>query len=181
MKRLSRSMVALSALAGLAAVTIVLQSSHASASQTSGYTVAGCWYADLHFGDPSNPATPKLPMIATFDDSGTLQWTSTGSWGGHPLMPGNKGGAQGVWERRGLDIKTRGLWFDEAGAGVGLSIGRAVGELAFNGPDELVGIADFDFLPCPSGALGCIDPTQVLSLQMGTGLGPFPIVFHRLQ
>ena len=86
-----------------------------------------------------------------------------------------------VWTRRGLNIQSRGLWFDEAGGGAGLSIGRAVGEVTFNGPDELVGMADFDFLVCPSGALGCADPTQVPFLQMGTGLGPFPIVFHRLQ
>ena len=180
MKRLSRNMIAAGALAGLATVMIVLQSSNVSASQTSGYTVTGCWYVDVYFGDPSNPATPKLPMIATFDDSGTMLWTSTGSWGGHPLMPGNKGGAHGLWERRGMNVRTRGIWFDEAGGGVGMSIGRAIGELTFNGPDELSGIADFEFLPCPSGYLGCVDPTQLPPLQMGGGVGPFPIVFRRL-
>lgn len=181
MFRLRQGLVTMGALAGVVGLAMLLQSAAAPPGQGQGYQPAGCWYANLYFGDPSDPATPKLPMMVLIDDCGTVQWTSTSSWGSHPYMPGNKGGGMGVWDRHGLEIQARGMWFDEAGGGLGLSIGRVVAELEFNGHDQLVGLADFDFVPCPDGELGCVDPTQEPFLQMGAGVGPFPIVYHRLR
>jgi hypothetical protein len=167
--------------AGVAALAILLWSASAQTWHDQGYKVAGCWYANVYFGDPTNPATDKLPLILAFHGDGTIQWSSTGHWGTHPYLPGEKAGGYGIWERQGLALQGKGMWFDTVGGGLGLSVGRMVAELAFNGPDEIVGKVDFDFVPCPDGELGCVDPTQGDFLQMGAGAGPFPIIYHRLQ
>ena len=153
----------------------------ASASEGEGLTVAGLWSGTVYYGDPTNPATPKEQFLATVDEQGTYTVDSTAATGSHPLNPGDKTEERGVWTRRDRRVVTHGFWFDEAGAGAGFSVGRGVSQLEFVARDRLSGFADIDFLPCPSGPLGCPDPADVGALSLGDGLGPFPVVLRRVR
>lgn len=153
----------------------------ASASEGEGLTVAGLWSGTVYYGDPTNPATPKEQFLATVDEQGTYTVDSTAATGSHPLNPGDKTEERGVWTRRDRRVVTHGFWFDEVGAGAGFSVGRGVSHLEFVARDRLSGFADIDFLPCPSGPLGCPDPADAGALSLGDGLGPFPVVLRRLR
>ena len=153
----------------------------ASASEGEGFSVVGLWSGTVYYGDPANPATPKEQFLATVDEEGTYSVDSTAATGTHPLNPGDKTEERGLWTRRDRRVATRGFWFDEVGAGAGFSVGRGVTNLEFVGRDRLAGFADIDFLPCPSGPLGCPDPADVGPLTLGQGLGPFPVVLRRLR
>lgn len=153
----------------------------ASASQGDGWTAVGLWSGTVYYGDPANPGTPKEQFLATVAEDGTYTVDSTAATGMHPLNPGDKTEERGVWTRRDRRIVTHGFWFDEVGAGAGFSVGRGATNLQFVARDRLEGFADFDFLPCPSGPLGCPDPADVGALTLGEGLGPFPVVLRRLR
>lgn len=153
----------------------------ASASQGEGWTVVGLWSGTVYYGDPADPTTPKEQLLATVGEEETYSVDSTAATGTHPLNPGDKTEERGVWTRRDRRVVTHGFWFDEVGAGAGFSVGRGVTSLEFVGRDTLQGFADFDFLPCPSGPLGCPDPADVGPLTLGQGIGPFPVVLRRLR
>lgn len=152
-----------------------------SASQNEALAVAGLWSGTLFYGDPSDPATPKEQFLATVEPHGTYSVDSTAATGSHPLNPGAKTEERGVWERRDHRVTTHGFWFDDAGGGAGFRLGRGATVLEFAARDRLTGYADVDFLPCPSGPLGCPDPVDVGALSVGAGLGPFPVVLKRIR
>ena len=152
-----------------------------SASEEEGLTAVGLWSGTVYYGDPANPGTPKEQFLATVGEDGTYTVDSTAATGMHPLNPGDKTEERGVWTRRGQHVATRGFWFDEVGAGAGFSVGRGATNLEFVGRDRLEGFADFDFLPCSNGPLGCPDPADAGALTLGRGLGPFPVVLRRLR
>jgi hypothetical protein len=153
----------------------------ASASEGEGLTAVGLWSGTVYYGDPANPDTPKEQFLATVGDDGTYGVDSTAATGTHPLNPGDKTEERGVWARQDHRVMTHGFWFDEVGAGAGFSVGRGVSHLEFAGHDRLEGFADFDFLPCPRGPIGCPDPAGVGALVLGQGLGPFPVALRRLR
>jgi hypothetical protein len=157
------------------------QSQIASASQNEAVTVVGLWSGTLFYGDPANPATPTEQFLANVDPHGTYSVDSTAATGSHPLNSGAKTEERGVWERRDRRVTTHGFWFDEGGFGLGFSLGRGATVLEFAARDRLTGYADVDFLPCPSGPLGCPDPVDVGALSVGAGLGPFPVVLNRIR
>ena len=144
-------------------------------------TVEGVWFGTVFLGDPASPATPKEQFLATVHRDGTYILDSTAETGAHPLNPGDKTPEHGVWTQRGLSVSTRGFFFDEAGGGLGFSVGRGVAQLQFVAPDSLSGLADFDFLPCQAGPLGCPDPLETDALEIGNGFGPFPVTMRRVR
>jgi hypothetical protein len=152
-----------------------------STAQDEALSLRGLWFGTVFFGDPSNPSTPKEQFFATIAGDGTYILDSTAETGEHALNPGDKTPEHGVWTRRGSAISTRGFFFDEVGGGAGFSVGRGVSRLEFVSLDQLSGLADFDFLPCGGGPLGCPNPVAVAPLELGDGLGPFPVELQRVR
>jgi len=177
---MTRIALSTSAVLPLLLLSSVSPMQRASASRETS-SVPGLWSGTVFYGDPTNPATPKEQFLATVDAGGTYSVDSTAATGSHPVNPGAKTEERGVWARRGRGITTHGFWFDEAGAGAGFSVGRGVTEVELVTSDQLVGFADFDFLPCPAGPLGCPDPVDAGALALGDGLGPFPVVLRRIR
>ena len=153
----------------------------ASASDEEALSVSGLWSGTVFYGDPANPATPKEQFLSTVHREGTYSVDSTAATGAHPLNRGEKTEERGLWTRRDRRVTTHGFWFDEEGAGAGFSLGRGAAVLDFTARDRLEGYADFGFLPCPGGPLGCPDPVDVGALVPGTGMGPFPVVLRRVR
>jgi hypothetical protein len=153
----------------------------ATASEEETLRVAGLWSGTVFYGDPANPATPKEQFLAVVDPQGTYSVDSTAATGSHPLNPGAKTEERGVWRGHERRVRTHGFWFDEGGLGAGFSLGRGATALEFAGRDRLTGYADFDFLPCPGGPLGCPDPVDAGALRVGAGVGPFPVVLRRIR
>jgi hypothetical protein len=153
----------------------------ATASEDEPLSIVGLWSGTVFYGDPADPATPKEQFLATVDPRGTYSVDSTAATGSHPLNPGAKTEERGVWTRRDRRVTTHGFWFDEVGGGAGFSVGRGATVLEVAARDRLAGFADIDFLPCPSGPLGCPDPVDVGALTLGAGLGPFPVVLRRIR
>src|SRR5262245_13398321 len=153
----------------------------ASASDEDALSVSGLWSGTVFYGDPADPATPKEQFLSTVHREGTYSVDSTAATGAHPLNPGQKTEERGTWTRQGRLVTTHGFWFDEGGAGAGFSLGRGAAVLEFTARDRLEGYADFDFLPCPAGPLGCPDPVDAGALVPGAGLGPFPVVLRRVR
>lgn len=153
----------------------------ASASDDGTASVAGLWSGTVFYGDPANPATPKEQFLATVHPEGTYSVDSTAATGEHPLNQGQKTEERGVWTRRARRVVTHGFWFDERGADATFSLGRGVSVLDFVARDRLEGYTDIDFLPCPSGPLGCPDPVEVGALTLGNGFGRFPVVLRRVR
>jgi hypothetical protein len=152
-----------------------------SAAGEQGFSVPGLWSGTVYYGDPTNPATPTEQFLATVDQNGTYTIDSTSATGLHPLNPGAKTEERGVWQRHGQSLNTHGFFFDDVGGGPGFSLGRGAARLEFAAHDRLVGVADFDFLLCPAGPLGCPDPADVGAVAIGSGAGPFPVVLRRIQ
>lgn len=152
-----------------------------SASDEGTSSVPGLWSGTVFYGDPANPATPKEQFLATVHPEGTYGVDSTAATGEHPLNQGQKTEERGVWTRRGSRVVTHGFWFDSEGADAGFSLGRGVSVLELVARDRLEGHTDIDFLPCPSGPLGCPDPVDVGGLTLGSGFGPFPVVLRRVR
>jgi hypothetical protein len=140
--------------------------------------VAGLWSGTVFYGDPTDPTTPKEQFLASVDPHGLYTIDSTAATGSHAVNPGAKTEERGLWQRHGRSIVTHGFFFDEGGGGAGFSLGRGTSRLEFSRDGVLVGFADVDFLPCPAGPLGCPDPVDVGPLELGSGLGPFPVVLR---
>jgi len=152
-----------------------------STAQDEALSLRGLWFGTVYFGDPSDPSTPTEQFFATVAGDGTYILDSTAETGEHALNPGDKTPEHGIWTRRGSVVSTRGFFFDEVAGGAGFSVGRGVSRVEFVGLDRLSGLADFDFLPCASGPLGCPNPLTVPALELGHGLGPFPVMLQRVR
>ena len=177
---MTRIALSTSAVVPLLVLSSVLPIQRASASRET-FSVPGLWSGTVFYGDPADPATPKEQFLATVSGEGTYSVDSTAATGSHPLNPGAKSEERGVWERQGRRVTTHGFWFDEAGAGAGFSVGRGATVLDFVTRDELAGLIDIDFLPCPAGPVGCPDPADTGALPLGDGLGPFPVTLTRIR
>lgn len=152
-----------------------------STAQDEALSLRGLWFGTVYFGDPSDPSTPTEQFFATVAGDGTYILDSTAETGAHALNAGDKTPEQGTWTRRGAVVSTRGFFFDEVAGGAGFSVGRGVSRLEFDGLDHLSGLADFDYLPCANGPLGCPSPLTVPMLELGHGFGPFPVTLARVR
>lgn len=171
---------------GTIVAALLLATAGIAAWQTStpaaqGLSAHGLWFGTVFYGNPADPSTPTERFTARVAQDGTYIVDSTAETGSHPLNPGAKTPEHGVWSRHDRSLTHRGIWFDEGGGGAGFSVGVSVGRLEFVDPDQLNGLYDVAFLPCPGGPADCPDPTGLTPLPLGGGLGPFPVILRRVQ
>ncbi len=160
----------------LGAAILLLTISPASSVSAGGSKVVGVWYGTVFFAGPTLTAS----CVATFHPDSTFLLDCNYETDQHLVLLGHKTPTHGVWRKKGRDVEARGIFFDDFGGGQGFSVGRAIAVLRFEGPDQLSGETDVDFLPCTDGPLSCPDPTEEDFLELGVGgLGPFPITFKR--
>jgi hypothetical protein len=177
MRRLSSGAI----VAGLLLAIAGIAARQTSTAAAQGLSAHGLWFGTVFYGDPADPSTPTERFTARVAQDGTYIVDSTAETGSHPLNPGAKTPEHGVWSLHGRYLTHRGIWFDEGGGGAGFSVGISVGQLEFVGSGQLNGLYDVAFLPCPGGPAGCPDPTGLAPLQLGGGLGPFPVILRRVQ
>ena len=132
----------------------------------------GAWFGNAFFGDPADPATPRLPFTMIIHTDGTFMFDSTAETGGHPFFPAAATPLVGVWERTiAGSIVFRGLTiFDNAGADYSVLQVIIVGN--FDNSDQISGISDTQSIPCVS-ALDCPDVTQLPFVEIGPAAFPF--------
>ena len=135
----------------------------------------GLWYSASDAGIPQGFA------FTVIHADGTFTYDSVAETGGSIFLPGEFTPLHGLWTREGDRLVLRGFTIQETETPGGslFAIVRAVFILETGGPNEVFGVADFDFLPCASEQ-NCPNPENN-PLVIGEGAtGGLPVYFRRI-